>query len=309
MSRIQILILIFTIALTLQPHVAVAQTFDTQLSRLENFLAAQLDPSVGLVRESPDETVNRTYWLLSDNLIAARVLRDNHPEVAGRINATLHRYGIFTDGLHEALFGGVIQLPLYTPIVKIVTNESYLVKVEMRSNETGKLQNDWTQYADLLLYAALSKYNQRHFAEAIYYFSRASDFWNEAGLRDKPTALDGFYTTHKLALLMYAADLLNQTLPFRDILEQRIWMFQREDGGIRSHYLGNLTSHREANSETASLVLLAYQNAERMTKIREAQIESVRILERALIIAAVTGTAITFSLVWLLQRKRRRPSR
>jgi hypothetical protein len=307
--RIQIFILIFVIALTLQPTQAVAQPSDTQLSRLENFLMAQFDPTVGLVRESPDETVNRTYWLLSDNLIAAHVLKENHPDVADRINATLNKYGIFTDGLHEALFGGVIQLPLYTPIVKIVENESYVVKVEKRSNQTGKLQNDWTQYADLLLYAALSKYNQRHVTEAIYYFSRARDFWNEAGLRDKPTELDGFYTTHKLALLMYTADLLNQTPPFRDILEQRIWMFQREDGGIRSHYSGNLTSHREANSETAGLVLLAYQNAERIAKIREAQIESVRMLEQALIIAAITGAAITISLVWLLQRKPRRLSR
>lgn len=306
--RIQIIILIFVVALTLQPPVAVAQPSDTQLSRLENFLVAQFDTTVGLVRESPDETVNRTYWLLSDNLIAAHVLKNNYRGIADRINATLNSYGIFTDGLHEALFGGVIQLPLYTPIVKSVENESYVVKVEKRSGETGKLQNDWTQYADLLLYAALSKYNQRHFAEAIYYFSRASGFWNEAGLRDKPTVLDGFYTTHKLALLMYTADLLNQTLPFRDILEQRIWMFQRDDGGIRSHYLGNLTSHREANSETAGLVLLAYQNAERIAKIQEAQIESVRILERALIVAAVTGAAITLSLVWLFQRKRRRPS-
>lgn len=269
---------------------------------------AQFDPTVGLVRESPDETINRTYWLLSDNLIAAHVLKEDHPDIADQINATLHRYGIFTDGLHEALFGGVIQLPLFTPIVKIVKNESYQVEVEKRSTETGKLQNDWAQYADLLLYAALSKYNERRYTEAVYYFSRASDFWNEAGLRDKPTELDGFYTTHKLALLMYAADLLNQTLPFREMLEERIWMFQREDGGIRSHYLGNLTSHREANSETAGLVLLAYQNAERMVKIREAQTERVRNLERTLIIAAVIGATIVLALVWLLQRKSRHRS-
>lgn len=51
----------------------------------------------------------------------------------------------------------------------------------------------------------------------------------------------------------------NQTIPSRSTLESRIWQFQRDDGGIRSHYLGNLTSNREANSETAGLVLLAYQ--------------------------------------------------
>jgi hypothetical protein len=83
--------------------------------------------------------------------------------------------------------------------------------------------------------------------------------WNGAGLWDLPTQHDGFYATYKLALLMYAADTLNQTIPYRAELESRIWQFQRDDGGIRAFYLGNMTSNREANSETAGLVLLAYQ--------------------------------------------------
>jgi hypothetical protein len=231
----------------------------------------------------------------------------NHSDIALRINATLRKFGIFTDGLHEALFGGVIQIPLYTPVIKIVQNSSFVVKVEQRNNQTGKLQDDWTQYADLLLYGALSEHNRKDDSDAIYYFNRARDFWNEAGLWDKPTQLDGFYTTLKLALLMYVADVLNQTLPFKEKLEQRIWMFQREDGGIRSHYLGNLTSTREANSETAGLVLLAYeyeaQVNETTSKLFQNQIHVMHMLEQELIIAAVVGAIAAICLVWILQRK------
>jgi hypothetical protein len=256
------LILIVTQA-TARPHVY-AQTVDPQLqsrlSKLEDFLANQFNATVGLVRESPDNSISLDYWLLSDNLIAMHVLAKDHPDIAARINQSMQKFGIFTDGLHEALFGGIIPLPPYTPIDKTVENDSYVVNVEVRSNVTGKLQPDWTEYADLSIYAALSAHNAGDDQLAVYYFNRALQMWNGAGLWDLPTQEDGFYSTYKLALLMYAGDMLNQTIPYRGTLEDHIWLFQRADGGIRSHYLGNLTSSREANSETAGLVLLAYQD-------------------------------------------------
>ena len=198
-----------------QPHVyaqPVDSALQSRLLKLENFLVQQFNDTVGLVRESPDDSIMRDYWLFSDNLIAMHVLAQDHPDIAAKINQTLRKYGIFKDGLHEALFGATIPLPPYTPIVKVVENDSFVVKVEVRSNGTGKLQPDWTQYADLLIYAALSAHNARDNQLAIYYFNRALQMWNGAGLWDRPTQEDGFYTTHKLALLMYAADFLNLVL-------------------------------------------------------------------------------------------------
>jgi len=300
---------------TAQPHIY-AQIVDPQLqsrlSRLEDFLVNQFNATVGLVRESPDHSISRDYWLLSDNLIAMHVLAKDHPEIAVRINQTMQKFGIFTDGLHEALFGAAIPLLPYTPIVKVAENDSYLVKVEVRSNETGKLQPDWTEYADLSIYAALSAHNTGNDQLAIYYFNRALQMWNGAGLWDRPTQEDGFYTTSKLALLMYAADMLNQTIPYRTTLEDHIWLFQREDGGIRSHYLGNLTSNREANSETAGLGLLAYQykiqkdilQANRQAQIIAEQQAAARTqLIETIIIAAVA--ALVLGLMLLRKMKAR----
>jgi hypothetical protein len=70
------------------------------------------------------------------------ILGIDYSDKAAQINQTLHKYGIFTDGLHEALFDATIQLPPYTPIVKVVENRSFVVKVEVRSNLTGTLQQD-----------------------------------------------------------------------------------------------------------------------------------------------------------------------
>lgn len=302
-------IFLIALSLVLQPRITYATTDQSRLLRIESFLVAQFNPTVGLVRESPDSSINVDYWLLSDNLIAMHVLGQNHPDIAAIINATLQKYGILTDGLHEALFGGVIPLPPYTPTLKVVENSSSaVIKVEQRSNATGRLQNDWVNYADILIYAALGEHNAGNDQLALYYFNRARDMWNEAGLYDRPTQLDGFYTTHKLALLMYAADMLNQTLPFQNALEDRIWMFQREDGGIRSHYLGNLTSHREANSETAGLVLLAYQyraqkeaneaagNAASAAEARKLFLQQVTIftITIAVVLAVTVGFVVRF---------------
>jgi hypothetical protein len=234
-----------------------------------------------LVRESPDSSINRTYWLLGDNLLAYHALKDRRPDIANQIYKTMQRYGYFRDGLHEALFGNEIPLPPLVPrVVVIDQTPSYAIKVEDRGNSTdSSLMDDWTDYADILLYAALGFYNQpahvRQLDKALYYFRRARDMWNEAGLYDKPARLDGFYTTHKLALLLFCSLVLNETLPFRSTLDDRIWRLQRSDGGIRSHYRGNLTSDREANAETASLVLIAY-NYEEAKLARELEIERAR---------------------------------
>lgn len=45
----------------------------TRLTRLEDFLVAQFNATVGLVKESPDDPFTREYWLLSDNLIAMHI--------------------------------------------------------------------------------------------------------------------------------------------------------------------------------------------------------------------------------------------
>ena len=101
--KLQTIIVLFGLILliiqaTTQPHVyaqAVDPQLQSHLSKLEDFLVNQFNYTVGLVRESPDKTINRSYWLLSDNLVAMHVLAKDHPEIAARINQTMQKFGIF----------------------------------------------------------------------------------------------------------------------------------------------------------------------------------------------------------------------
>jgi len=227
-----------------------------ELKRLEKFLINQINADLGLVRESPDSSIPPTYWLMSDNLLAHLALRPYHREESDLIKKSLEKYGYLRDGLHEVLLGEKIPLPLLTPRTVTVTNgPTYSIKTEVRD---GKLMDDWIDYADLLLYVAVSEENGGRREMAKHYFYRARDLWNGIGLFDKPTRQDGFYSTYKLALLLYVSRLLQEPLPYTRTLEEILWRFQREDGGARSHYLGNFTSNREANTETASIILIAY---------------------------------------------------
>lgn len=229
-----------------------------ELKRLEAFLLNQFSPEVGLVRESPDSSIHPTYWLLSDNLLASLALRHYYPDKAKIINATLMRYGYLRNGIHEVLLGDTLRIPLETPeVITVANTTSYTIKTEIRK---GKVMNDWIDYADLLCYASVGEWNAGNREMARNYFFRALDMWNGIGLFDKPARLDGFYSTYKLALLLYTSRLIGESIAYRSELERILWSFQREDGGVRSHYLGNLTSKREANVETASLILIAYNH-------------------------------------------------
>jgi len=145
---------------------------DPRLTALENFLLAQYDTDIKLVRESPDVSINRTYWLLSDNLLAYHALKHRHPEVADSIYEKMKEYGFFQDGLHEVLFGEEIILPLYTHKIIVVENTSdYTIKTEVREgSEEDKIMDDWAEYADILLYASLNFYNKGQLDKSLYYF-------------------------------------------------------------------------------------------------------------------------------------------
>ncbi len=174
MKAVSVLVLVMAVITSCFEGVQ-GQTVDPvlqgRLSRLEGFLAKQFNPSVGLVGESPDDSITEGYWLLSDNLIAMHVLAQHYPAIAAKINETLKRYEILADGLHEALFGALNQFAPYTPTVKTVEKNTFLVRVEVRSNSTGEFQPDWIRYADLLSYGVLSAYNARNYPLADYYFN------------------------------------------------------------------------------------------------------------------------------------------
>ncbi len=156
---------------------------------------------------------------------------------------------------HEAVIGDVAPPPYRTETNCTLYNGDYVLNTTMYN---GTVMPDWDQYADLLLYAALSCHWQGNDSGALGYYNNATQMWNETseGLQDK--AFNGTYATYKLALLLYTSKVLGESLPFESELVDRIYAQQSEsDGGIITNYLANGTLEGDANTETTSIVIIA----------------------------------------------------
>ena len=191
----------------------------------------QFNQSLGLCREAPNVAAN-TYWLVSDNLWAWKALSmanesglSNAAEAeatADKIKAKLaelaHNYNLPTDsnGLpksyaHETVIGDVAPPPYRTETNCALYNGDYVLNTTMHN---GTVMNDWDQYADLLLYAALSCHWQGNDSGALGYYNNATKMWNETSKGVQDQAFNGTYDTYKLALLLYTSKVLGQSPAF-----------------------------------------------------------------------------------------------
>jgi parallel beta-helix repeat protein len=252
----------------------------TRVGKAVNFLVnSQFNASLGLCRGAPEVAPN-TYWLVSDNLWAWKALKmtnesglSNAAE-AGRIanlieaklkeKAIIHNLSTNAEGLpisfmHDAVIGDVIPTPNRMCNVLTLQNNDYTVKTEICN---GTIMSDWQGYADRLLFMALSHHWQGNDTGANQYLEVAEGMWNGISINDTATKVDGFYTTYKLALLLYTSKILGQRLSFEFELVKRIWSLQREsDCGIITNYSANGTALGDANTETTSIVIIAILKA------------------------------------------------
>jgi len=274
-----------TLAFSFQPILnfkTYANSAATRVEKAVDFLIlSQFDSRLNLCREAPDVAPN-VYWLVSDNLWAWKALkaanesRLSNAAEAGRIasaienklkeKAQLHNLPKDPNGfpisfMHEAVIGDVIPTPNRAPIILTLHNNSYTVEMEVCN---GTTMPNWQEYADRLLYMALSHHWQDNDTAAIQYFENAVSMWDGTGINDNATKADGFYTTYKLALLLYVSKVLGRKLSFEYGLVMRIWSLQREtDGGIITNYFANGTSYGDANTETTSIVIIATLTTQR----------------------------------------------
>ena len=274
-SGITLVLLISMLLLSGSSHF----TESTSLGGVEkaiNFLVhIQFNQSLGLCRESPNLAPN-VYWLVSDNLWAWKALKmanesglSNAAEAgaaAEKIKAKLIelavQYGLprDADGLpqsyaHEAVIGDAALPPYKAPTKCTLYVNDYVLNTIMYN---GAAMPDWAQYADLLLYAALSYHWQGNDTEALGYYRNVVIMWNEAdrGLQDK--TVNGTYDTYKLALLLYTSRVLGKSLVFESELVDRIYAQQREsDGGMVTNYNADGAFYGDANTETTSIAIIA----------------------------------------------------
>ena len=276
MSRKPISVILFTLvligllnsALKIQPiEVAVCSGYEVNLAKAALFLnSTQFDSTVGLCREAPN-VHNNTFWFVSDNLLAYHALRYYYPETAEVVYATMLGYGYFRSFKHEVLFGTTI------PYIPFQTNNTYVVaQIGTKFIETevcnGSSIDDYKEYADLCIFAALHFYWSGDISQAIDHFNMAKNMWNGTlhGVYDKASEdaeSEGerlVFSTYKLSLLLYCSRILGQPLEDKTSIEETLWLMQDgEYGGLHTDYdIGLNYTGSDMNTETTSIAILAY---------------------------------------------------
>lgn len=227
---------------SLSPEIASGQRFLTNL----------FDPTLDLLAEYRGAKV---YWLYHDNYLAAKILKFSRPDLATRIEAAIHRFGVSQSGKIEILFneapGG---FPFHTYELLGVTNIAG--KIIRTERVTAKPLKGWEGYADLLLMAALAKEKTAP-EEAKGYFERGLLLWDGRGFADPAFKANHLYATYKLALAIFTADLIHQPLPFRSDALQQLMKLQSASGGWITDYDHEGKPRGLANVETTCIALLA----------------------------------------------------
>jgi hypothetical protein len=231
-----------------------------------DFLHNMYNEKVKLCAESPKIAPN-TYWLVSDNLWAYKALEKHDQKLSNTIKSKLielaKTYKLPTDakGLpisykHEAVIGDTVPTPFNVTVQYTLYSDNYALKTEI-ANGTAVME-DWQEYADLLLYAALSKHWEGKDDNATALFKKAKDMWDGVGINDKAAKADGHYATYKLGLLLYTSKVLGIKLDFETQLIATIWKLQDETtGGVITGYKPDGTPFGDTNTETTSITIIA----------------------------------------------------
>jgi hypothetical protein len=280
-SATALFILTVTIGIVgpITPRVAAQE--GTPSERALGYLRSVYDNStVGLMSEQPfgDDRGRKLYWL-NDNIfvyaalkahgsgadgLLANKIHERIIEFAQMLNLSRYDDGFPKLGIHEVILGYPITLPLPCFSSYILDMGSYRLGfvIANGTRERECVVEDFNGFADMILYQSLATFYAGHLNESLSRFQDVVKMWDGNGIADSPFRNPSDpqyqrYATYKLALLLYVAQKLNETLPFKDQIAQTIWNMQAYNGGIITNYLDPNLPIGVVNSETTALVVLA----------------------------------------------------
>ena len=123
------------------------------------------------------------------------------------------------------------------------------------NNQTGTL--DSTKYADIAFLEAIGHHNQREDSLALQTFHDGTRLWNGTGFKDN--AFRSTFATYKIALLLYTARLLGQTID-SSVVDGLLALQSHsgvDSGGFLTEYDGRFAPASGSNTETTALAILA----------------------------------------------------
>lgn len=226
-----------------------------------DFLITQLNPSIGLLRDSP-HVKPHTYWLTNDNALAAYVFAQlGKPDLATNITEAIKKYGQPSNGLIEVVWGEPIDFP---PHIEREAKVLFVGEDEIRQevHTDGARFDDWADYANLAFLGALneSASARGNPEQARKIFSQAMTRFDGTGFADR--AFAGSYETYKVALALYVGAKIRALPPDqKQKLLTVLLARQAPSGGFYTNYPDSEGPGRDTNTETTSFALLALHTA------------------------------------------------
>jgi hypothetical protein len=232
---------------------------------MEDYLLNHYDSELQLIPESPVGQPNR-YWLYSDNYLASLSLEGSSPETSSNIQQAILSYNPPPQQRFEVITGGTLDPNAFAydrkqfPIDNIDGKEVWSETIDHSDP-----MNDWQEFADRLLLAAINQANLGDYEQAEHLFNLASEMFDGIGFRDKAFQ-DDRYETYKLALYLIAAEKIGVEIENEEKVRDTILELQGRNpddslhyGGVYTHCTSDLIPAPEAdtNTETTSLCLIA----------------------------------------------------
>ncbi len=236
-----------------------------------SFLKSLYNPSLQLVRTTLTSNI---YYIASDNILAEKALSTCYPTISQAINQSISSCcNRGYDGMHEALLGAKISIPIHTSTISIVANStqgklfrnitpataggSYTILWNV--NNATSIFADCT-YADIAVYSALELKLEGNTTGVQHQMDCLSLMFDGRGLVDESykdglSSEHGIYQTYKLALFLYAQQ--NARAPYYGP-ENTLLRLQGPDGGFHTGYdpAGTYSGTLE-NAETTSIAIIA----------------------------------------------------
>jgi hypothetical protein len=225
-----------------------------------DYLIRNFNPEVGLIPETPGSA---TYWLYSDNYLAALALQQY-----GAGNSTIVSIaGLISNSLRADLPGhleGVMNQYLVlnsSSPCQFHTSRPYTLmtfdtaKINATLNNGTALLSE-SQYADIAFLNAICLYREGNASGAMAAYDAGRAMFDGSGLRDLPFDQTCQYQTFKLALYVYAGAILGEPVPQSAV--SALLSVQAQGGGFYTGYNSTFSHQRTlTNTETTSLAVLA----------------------------------------------------
>lgn len=277
------------------------QATNDRLTRAYEYILSRYNPALGLVSESEDESVNvmngtsmnNTYWAYGDNLWAAEALRHRSPVVAANISMTVQSYveEYGRSMLFEVMLGEVIPTTIHGKRNIEAFNGTVdgswvqiLLERHQSVDDPEGVFYDAEEYADLCFYLTIDYWLMDDIHASQQWFRSGEGLWNYStnkGFYDKTPREDGLYRNVELGLFLLAKNVTGFTSNITSAVEEAVWSYQRENGGMASLSYLNGTVHGMADVEATSAVLLAYDD-QLVTRLQRRQSPELGQIEKLL---------------------------